>query len=419
MTPWSRRRKAAVVLGIGVLLAPTHVHAEGEPGSGLSSYKLIANAPGIALEGLYRDVALTVPEVTSSLTTGNVGAGLASVAWPGPILGNAGSTILVLSPQAPPQVTMLNDPVRAESRTAGPQTASNSAIPGTTMTSSAKPDEVTAQVATGTPTQLPVGTLGALTSSSRVAFTGATAAVGEAKSTVQQLTLAGGAISIGSLQSSATATTDGRIAQGKGTTVVSGMTIGGVPVTVDASGVHAAGQNVPAAVPQDALNNAIRALGLEVHLTQPTVTKTGGSVDYSSGALILIYHQGASQYALTLGRASVSLAATTAMALSTPTVAIPAAPTSSGAVHPGATGAGALPSGDTGVTPQGSPANTPMVAAPPAAQVVPVAYALADGVPAPLVVLGLLAAALLAFGLRRLPDRVLALSTTDCDERLS
>src|SRR5438105_10497418 len=57
-----------------------------------------------------------VPESSANLANGPVGYGLASVVWPGPLASNAGSLILVLQPTAPPQATMLNDPVLAEVR---------------------------------------------------------------------------------------------------------------------------------------------------------------------------------------------------------------------------------------------------------------------------------------------------------------
>ncbi|HZQ86342.1 MAG TPA: hypothetical protein VFA83_15950, partial [Acidimicrobiales bacterium] len=53
------------------------------------------------------------PEASSSMASGPVGHALASVAWPGPIAGNAGTLILILRPDAPPQAGMLNDPIRA------------------------------------------------------------------------------------------------------------------------------------------------------------------------------------------------------------------------------------------------------------------------------------------------------------------
>ncbi|MCW2777913.1 MAG: hypothetical protein JWN17_1638, partial [Frankiales bacterium] len=301
------RLLAAAVAG-GLLLLPVAAGAEDEPGSAFDSYQLLANAPGIGLDGLYRDVAFTVPEVTSSLRTGAVGAGLASLAWPGPVIGNGGSTLLVLSPQLPPETVMLNSPVRAEARTGGTEKAANNAVPGTVMAATAKPDQVTAD-ASFDQTGLPVGSVGAMTSASKVALQGAGKAVATSRTTAQDVSLAGGVITLGSVTSTASATSDGVKGVGTGGTTVSGMEVAGVPVTVDGHGIHVQGQTVPNPLPAQTVDDAIKALGLEATVTQPRTVTSGGGVTYQAGALVLVYTSGGDQYSLTFGRASASIAA--------------------------------------------------------------------------------------------------------------
>ncbi|MBC7373863.1 MAG: hypothetical protein H7323_07730, partial [Frankiales bacterium] len=166
----------AVAVVAGLVLVPAGAGAEDNRGSGFNNYDLLANAPGIGLAGLYRDVAFTVPEVTSSLRTGAVGSGFSSLAWPGPVVGNGGSTLLVLQPQLPPETVLLNSPVRAEARTGGQEKAANTTVPGTLMAATAKPDEATADATFGH-TVLPIGTAGVMTSSSRVGLEGAAKAI--------------------------------------------------------------------------------------------------------------------------------------------------------------------------------------------------------------------------------------------------
>ncbi|MCW2607489.1 MAG: hypothetical protein JWO60_2182, partial [Frankiales bacterium] len=304
----NRPRLLAAAVAAGLVLLAAGAGAEDEPGSGFDSYQLLANAPGIGLDGLYRDVAFTVPEVTSSLRTGAVGSGFASLAWPGPVIGNGGSTLLVLQPALPPETVLLNSPVRAEARTGGEEKATNTTVPGTLMAATAEPDEATAD-ATFDDTSLPVGSFGAMSSSSRVALEGASKAVAVSETVAQDLSLAGGVITIGSVVSKAKAVSDGVKGTAKGGTTVSGMEIAGVPVTVDGSGIRVQEQEVPNPLPAQAVNEAVKALGLQVTVTEPRTVTTGGGVTYQAGALVLLFTQGGDEYALTFGRASASVAA--------------------------------------------------------------------------------------------------------------
>ena len=429
-----RRRTLAALPALLLLLVPAGAAAQEEPGSGFVAYRLLANAPGFSLNGLYRDVAVTVPEVTSSLSTGAVGAGLSSLAWPGPVIGNGGSTLLVLAPQSPPQAVLLNSPVRAETRTGGQRKATNTTVPGTLMTSRAEPAEVTAAALLGD-TVLPVVTAGSLDASSRVALTGARTAVAQARSVIGRVSLLGGVVQIGAVTSTAKATSDGVTASSEGATTVTGMTIAGVPVTVDGTGFHVNGTNVSNPLPLAAVNEAVAATGLQVLLTAGRTTASGGTVSHDAGALVLLFTQDGATYSLTLGRASVDVLASPGDPLaSTPDVlGAPLAPASA-PMAPDARGplsglpvsplAGAGPGTAAPVT------STPVTGTPPnpgavpalgtaAFPVTPVSFALSGGVPSVLVVLGLAAAGLLAAGLRRLPDRLLALPTVDCDQRSS
>ena len=414
----------------GLLLLPAGASAQEEPGSGFTSYVLLANAPGLGLDGLYRDVALTVPEVTSTLRTGAVGSGFASLAWPGPVIGNGGSTLLVLQPALPPETVLLNSPVRAEARTGGAEKVTSTAVPGTLMAATAQPEQATAD-ATFNSTALPIGTAGAMTSSSRVALEGARKAVATARTETQDLSLAEGMITIGSVVSEAVVTSAAGKATATGATAVSGMEIAGVPVTVDGSGISVAGTSVPNPVPAQTVNEAIAALGLQVLLTEPRTVANGSSASYDAGALVLLYTQGGDQYALTLGRASASVDVVEGVAVPEgPAQERPAAPV---VTAPVPTGGNALPVGaapppvgalplrlgapvaDTAAPPVPAPVSVPPAAA--AVALEPVSFDLAAGIPLLLTLVGLALSGLVAAALRRLPDRVLALPRVVCDER--
>jgi hypothetical protein len=404
-------KKLLPVLVVALSL-PSPAHAA-EPGSGFASYGLTANAPGFAVEGLYRDVAFTVPETTSTLSTGGVGAALATIAWPGPILGNLGTTILVLSDQAPPQVTALNDPVRAEARSGGTQKSSYTRLPGTDLEAAATTDTVTASSHTGSQ-QLPVGTVGSFSGDTQTSLASTAQARGTARGLVHDVALAGGVIRIGSVTSTAEATTDGVRADGKGTTTVTGMTVAGVPVTVDEDGLHVAGQGTPLAT--QAVTDAVKALGLTAVLTQPRVTKSTGSVSVTAGALVLMYSQGASTYAVTLGRSAVGLTASPAG--SSRGVSVPPLP-----FGPPPAGPASLPRSDgatlgsaagQAIPPSVASAQGPLPAV--VSTVEAAVVALSHGASGLATAGLLLAAGLLVAGMRRLPDKVLAVSDADCEE---
>jgi hypothetical protein len=418
MTARVLRRGLPVALVALVALGPA-AGAEVEPGSGLASYTLAASAPGLALEGLYKDVALTVPETTATLTTGGVGAGLASIAWPGPVAGNAGTTILILQPGVPEQVTMLNDPVRAEARTGGQRTTTYDTVPGTVLTATAEPDAVQASSVTGA--VLPVGAVGAVSGNGSVALRDATTAVATSTTTVQDLSLAGGVVEVGAVVSTASATSDGLTASAAGGTTVAGVRVAGVPVEVDQDGIHVAGQSAPNPLPVQAVADAVKALGLTVLLTAPRQVRQGGSVRHVSAALVVVWSQGGQDYALTAGRASVSIDASRAGAL--PGGAGPVPSGGSAAGDGGTTGSAAPGNAVSGIPVGGDSPSLPLPLPAPLEQVArvalaPVALVLAAGAPAPLAVALLLAAAGLALVLSRLPARLLAaVPAADCEER--
>jgi hypothetical protein len=407
------------VCALAVLAVGPVTSADVEPGSDLASYTLAASAPGLAVEGLYKDVALTVPETTSTLSTGGVGTGLATIAWPGPVVGNLGTTILVLQPNAPAQVTALNDPILAEAHTAGPQRATYSTLPGTVMTSTATPGHVTASSQTGTGTTLPIGTVGTVSATSEVSLRGARTAVAISESSVSHLSLAGGVIDIGSVRSTAYATSDGEQASGRGGTTVTGLLIGGVAVAVDGTGLHVAGQEVGNPLPVQTVADLVKTLGLTIELTQPHEVRQGGSERFLSGALVVVWSQNGSRYAVTLGRASATVDATHVPATpTTPDGAQAPPPATDGSPAPPAVAGGAAAAPP--ALSAGTPAPSTSLPAPVAAVVhalTPVALALAGGAPLPLA-LGLLAAgALVALGLGGLATRLLAAaSATDCED---
>lgn len=304
----------AVAAGLTVLATPMasavstssrHVAV----GSQLVSYTAIANAPGVGIDGIYMGVSLDVPQVRSTLTTGGVGAGLASIAWPGDIGGNFGDAVMILSPSAPSFVKYLNDPVKAETHSTGTHHALNKSLPGTVMQSTATHSLVSA--ASNTSLAVPtLGSLGSVSGSSSVKLVGAHSIRAVSQSAVGDLSLAGGVIKIGSLVSHAVAVSDGKQTHGHATTTVADVTIAGIPVTIDHDGIHLAKSILPTAAVTKLLSTTLAALHLHTTFTKTLVTRDGGFASYDSGALVLTYHPNASTYSITLGRAAVQVNAT-------------------------------------------------------------------------------------------------------------
>ncbi len=424
--------------GVGLLLAPG-ASAQAAPGSGLGSFSLAAAAPAAqfrvddggncagspsgtgACEGV-------IPEAVSTLSNGPVGFAISSVVWPGALAGNAGTLLLVSGgDQVPPQATMLNSPVRAEART-GDKPTTNSDYPGATMKASAEPYDVRASGEVAQSQALAVGTFGNAVGSSRTAVTGAKDAVAEASSRVSDISLAAGAVKIGAVTSTAKATTDGTKTAVGGSTTTSGMSIGGVPVTVDEKGISVAGQSNPLGqTASGAVNTVISNLNMKIAVSEPTTTSANGSTTYNAGSLVFVWEpQPGTVLSAVFGSSTVTVAA--APSLSFDTGDTPAPPLPVDAVDepapfvPDAVVVDAAPVAEPVVDlpVELTPVEEPVaVDAPPAAPVQAVGVAksfpLFGGIPSLLVIMGLAGVGFLAAGLRRLPDQVLATTpTTTC-----
>lgn len=423
---------AALVLPAVASAAPD---AAAEPGSAFGSFNLAANAPAVQVRfddgsncagkpGGTAGCEGVVPETVSQLRNGPIGYGLSSVVWPGTLAGNLGSLILAANPNAPSQASMLNSPVRAESRTgAGPDTVTNNSYPGTTMTATAKDDAVSAKADVASSQSAPVGSFGNTTSATSVRLTGPALAVADAASRADDVNLAAGAVTIGSVTSTVNATTDGRKATAKGRTVVNDLRIGGVPVTIDDKGITVQGQNVPAnSAAASAVNTVITNLGMSIALSQPMGKPEGGKVVYNAGSLIFAWKTQGGTFTAIFGGATVAVAAVQGggfnlgdFGAAPPFVPAPVAPVTGGGdfVAAPAVGGAAPPS-----VPDNSPPLTAPVAAPAQEPVAPLLTAAGVPLPGPAspayLVIGLLGVGLILAGMRQLPDRVLEARAAKC-----
>jgi len=391
-------------------------HAEDSPGSGFYGYALRGQSQAIQLTedepsaNSHPEAEADLPQSQVSLASG-VGYALSSVAWPGALLGNAGSLVLLVQPNAPSQVALLNDPVRAEARTGSAQhSATNDTVPGAHMGADATLAKTTADA------KLDGGAAGAVlgfgtTTSSSVATLGSATGAATADSTAKDVSLANGVVKIGSVVSHAEGTTDGTTATAKGKTTVSGMTVAGVPVTVDDKGITVDTQHgdvPPTAVAT--VDAAVKQLGLTITLSDATQAKQGGSISYDAGSLLVLWKPpgSANTFTASLGGSRITAAASSTGASLVPPVPSGFTPvvTAAPPVPAGSVPAGGAPIG-TGAAP-----GPPAVPAPTTAGVSPTSAGLepiASGTPAPTwtVVLTIAGAALALGGLWRAPGLLL------------
>ena len=410
--------------GLGVVLGGP-ARADNTPGSGLGSFGLTASAPGMQLTWDYPTAAThpigegDVPHSLAQLQSGPQGYALASVAWPGSLVGNAGSTSQLVGLGLPPSTSnSLNDPIRAEARTgSGSPTSTNDSYPGTHMAAGATDSDVnaTASVA-GSTGPFPGMSTGNTVTTSDARLSGASTAVSTANSRVQNIVLGGGVVKIASVTSTATATTDGQHAKGHGGTVVTGMTVAGQPVTIDQSGVHVGQAGAPANAAASAIvDQALAGAGMKLYLSLPSDRPDGASDTYDAGTLVFVWNVPNSNGQVgtaTFGGASATVGAAPGLNLDTALPA-PAGPAAA-PVGGGDTGTAALPApgGDLGTPTAASGGGTGGGASP--GFVPSRTLGLPSGLSWVWPVLAVLGSFLVAGGMRRLPDRVLEGPATTC-----
>ncbi|MDX6214856.1 MAG: hypothetical protein QOG99_440 [Frankiales bacterium] len=410
-------------------------YAAVEPGSGFASYRLSANAPTLSFtednDGAtaHPEAEGDLPEAVSTLGSTGGSYALSSAVWPGALAGNLGTLLIGASGgQVPDQASVLDDPVRAEAKN-NEGSVSNKSYPGMTLLADSHPASASASAHLQGAQASAALALGNTSADSSTVLVGASTAKATSTGSLHDFTLAGGAVSIASVRSSASVVSDGRKATGSGSTIVSGATVAGLPVAIDGSGVHAASasQALPGQA-QQTVNTALRNLGMTIALIGPTTSTTAGTASYVAATLVVTWmpppapggpntHE---KIVVTLGGASAAASAVPGYVVPTtgdlPSTALP--PTLPGS--PGSTGQ---------VAPQpnvGGPVTQPTLAAGgvgPAIAPVNAASTQLPAIPGPLAIgwllAGIAAALVLGLGyLRRLPT-AFATATGRCPWEVS
>ncbi|HET6965194.1 MAG TPA: hypothetical protein VFH58_10515 [Acidimicrobiales bacterium] len=438
-----------VAAGAAVMGLAAPARADGLPGSGLGAFSVVSTSPGVQFTydnpgaSAHPQAEGEVPETVAQLQSGPQGYALSSVAWPGALVANAGTTSQLLNLPVPASAaSSLNEPIRAEARTgSGDQTVTNNSYPGSVMTATAGDDHVSADATVGTSSgPLPQSGSGDTESRSTVDVTGPSSVAGTAYSIAKDVVLDGGVVRITSVTSHASVTSFVTGSTGTASTEVTGLTIAGQPAYLDESGLHL-GQSGPGA-PVNTIANAIAqqavtSAGMKVAVSQPTINRQGPTVSVDAGNVVFYFappnDSNGDTFTATFGGASITASTSSSFGSAGQILDVP----------PAAFGSG---SGSSSPVPVATAdASTGAVAASPAASgpaasasAAPVAPTMADrGTPSTsagslgatrlsstlalphgispfgpvLVGLGSL---LLAGALRRLPDRLLEESSAHC-----
>jgi hypothetical protein len=214
----------------------------------------------------------TLSLATTSLSSGGRGFGRASTVWPGTLVAGLRPLLEIGSGQRLP---IPDYPIVVEQKEY--EDAKHSESPGITMSTDVKPEHA---IATATdagvlvPAVLSVGSISTVSESSLEVKT----ITSTVTTTLNGIDIAAGALHIDSIESKALAASDAKTATCGGGVKVTGATVGGTPVQIDETGVHAQGQSV---LPGVDLNGVVAGLlgasGVEV--------RTLGAVDGCDGAL--------------------------------------------------------------------------------------------------------------------------------------
>jgi hypothetical protein len=349
---WARRASVALVaagvasLGAGSVGLAT-ADAADEPGSGFGSIDIDASAYGLRIPFYHhfgQDVESELPYSLSQMGYGGSGHALTSVFWPGDTGGHGGDTLKLLAgscfppdpsgtvpipvpipipielpckltvPTFPdPVYENLNDSYKAEAKSGSGDPTVSLSHPGVEMTATAQGPVIRATTILAGAKLPGVGdVVGQTTTDTTIRLTGASEAVVDAVSTMRDVALGGGAVTIKTIRSVAHATTNGKTATGSSSTTLSGLEIAGVPFTLNDEGLHVqgTGQALPSI---DALNSALKQSGFALYVAKPTKTIKGANVNVSAGQVILLqqnaqYMDGANDTGmlLTLGGANIS-----------------------------------------------------------------------------------------------------------------
>jgi hypothetical protein len=297
------RVMAAGVLAVLLLLAGGPARADtpslggyNVTGDGNVVDILIDNTTGLA--GVHPLSEADFPEAESTFETGPFGSGLATVFWPGGPAADFGSLApeVGFPPSSEPLYSQLYDPIRADAQyPSGPSSSTypaNGPSNGFEMQSKADSTGVTSTAAmTDQPSTAAILSFSQAKGTSSA--TANTVATGTSSSDLTDVKLLGGLVDIGSITSTAKASSDGtKPATGSAATRVSGVTVLGLPASIGSDGLtlpnfaKALGP-ITGPIVDKAMKEAVSGLGLTVTEFPSTTRANGESYAATSGGVAI------------------------------------------------------------------------------------------------------------------------------------
>lgn len=313
------RRAAAVCAALGAVLLIGSFSAvasadDGSPAVGF--FDVTANATGVGASfgdptsTPYPVAAGLVPNTVAQLTAGPSGQAQASVLWPGPLAGNAGSLANVIGTPLPPDVVSnANYPVVARASSAAGGSDEDTLGPMHAKVAGADSSASTALSDFDAPGVVTAAKV--VTTSHSFLDDGTPTAIGE--SVLEGVTVGDGALSIGSIHTVARGTTDGVQAKTSQKVTVAGVTVNGQPATIDRDGLRVGGASAPVGSVLDDGKPALGPFGVTAYVTDPRSQQSaGGAGAIESGSVIVVWSPPSSgqYFVIVLGGSSVSVRAT-------------------------------------------------------------------------------------------------------------
>ena len=292
--PGRRRRVARLAFAGAVAVASAGcmaVAAAGGPAGAdttLGGFTVTADASGLTAS--YEQPNLPLPanpsaevDVGYTATADNVGpsgSALASSLYPGQVVANAGPELGEFLPGVPLPAAPVW-PVQATSTCPQGPDASLDPTPGVTMDAACTSTANTATATFGSPgatTEAPVAGDGSAPSLGLTSLPSLPTLPSLGSSTDgDPAALTGALLSVDGLSSTSSSGASGPTATGtvSGTSVVHQVVVADQPVTVDGSGVHAAGSSAPLAAALPQAQSALTQAGITLTVTDPTDVTQG------------------------------------------------------------------------------------------------------------------------------------------------
>jgi hypothetical protein len=240
---------------------------------------------------------------------GPTGSATASTLYPGQVIANIGPELSLLVPGVPLPAAPIW-PLQAVSNY--PQTPSTASTdePGVNMDAVSTTDGNTATAALGDDASTagangatsagtaPSGTGNPLAATSDLIGIGgisatssstapSTAATATASATVSGISILDGFINIGAVTSTATANSDGTTGTVSGSTLLGNVSIAGEAVTITANGISVTGKNSALALPIAALNTLLKEVGISLTVNSAVDKVSGASASRTLNGLEL------------------------------------------------------------------------------------------------------------------------------------